>query len=99
MAYRSATGWVNRNLEARDAVVVYPLLSITCVIILAFHELYDCPKTLKMIPVICARCGEEKPAVDFVSKKTPAGTPRSCSSCRSQRTGHSSQTITVEIEY
>ncbi|KAH6985505.1 hypothetical protein EDB80DRAFT_229201 [Ilyonectria destructans] len=41
-----------------------------------------------LISIVCARCGEEKPAGDFVSKRKSAGKTKNCLGCRSQCNSH-----------
>ncbi|KAH6985358.1 hypothetical protein EDB80DRAFT_732220, partial [Ilyonectria destructans] len=44
-----------------------------------------------IIPIVCARCGEEKPAGDFVSKRKSAGNTKNCLECRNQCNSHNSR--------
>ncbi|KJZ69841.1 hypothetical protein HIM_10769 [Hirsutella minnesotensis 3608] len=38
--------------------------------------------------IVCARCGEKKPAGDFVSNRKSGGTTKNCLDCRSQCSSH-----------
>ncbi|KAH6977659.1 hypothetical protein EDB80DRAFT_738230, partial [Ilyonectria destructans] len=44
-----------------------------------------------IISIVCARCGEEKPAGDFVSKVKSAGNTKNCLDCRTQNNSHYSR--------
>lgn len=41
-----------------------------------------------IISIVCARCGEEKPAGDFVSQRRSAGNTKNCLDCRNQLNSH-----------
>ncbi|KAH6985489.1 hypothetical protein EDB80DRAFT_228909 [Ilyonectria destructans] len=41
-----------------------------------------------LVSIVCARCGEKKPAGDFVSKRKSAGNTKNCLECRSRCNSH-----------
>ncbi|KAH8654283.1 hypothetical protein BGZ61DRAFT_467766, partial [Ilyonectria robusta] len=44
-----------------------------------------------MISIVCVRCGEEKPAGDFIGKRKSVGHTKNCQDCRNQRSSHYSR--------
>ncbi|KAH8660997.1 hypothetical protein BGZ61DRAFT_464454 [Ilyonectria robusta] len=42
----------------------------------------------EMISIVCVRCGEEKPAGDFIGKRKSVGHTKNCQDCRNQRSSH-----------
>ena len=52
-----------------------------------FHDIMGPASTYdlvedNLISVVCARCGDKKPAGDFVSKRKSAGKAKNCLDCR-----------------
>ncbi|KAH7114578.1 hypothetical protein B0J13DRAFT_240276 [Dactylonectria estremocensis] len=43
---------------------------------------------MDIISVVCARCREERPAGDFVSKRKSAGNTKNCLDCRNKNDSH-----------
>ena len=43
---------------------------------------------MDMISIVCARCGEARPAGDFVSKRKSAGNTKNCLDCRNKNNSH-----------
>jgi hypothetical protein len=43
---------------------------------------------MDIISIICARCGEERPAGDFVSKRKSAESTKNCLDCRNKNDSH-----------
>ncbi|KAF6519532.1 hypothetical protein HZS61_008968 [Fusarium oxysporum f. sp. conglutinans] len=46
---------------------------------------------MDIIPIVCARCGKERPAGDFVSKRKSAGNTKNCLDCRNKNNSHYSR--------
>ncbi|KAH6983750.1 hypothetical protein EDB80DRAFT_735247 [Ilyonectria destructans] len=44
-----------------------------------------------LMSIVCARCGEKKPAGGFVSKRKSAGNTKNCLECRSRCNSHRSR--------
>jgi hypothetical protein len=43
---------------------------------------------MDMVSVVCARCGEERPAGEFVSKRKSAENTKNCLDCRNKNDFH-----------
>ncbi|KAM4059090.1 hypothetical protein HRG_013098 [Hirsutella rhossiliensis] len=44
-----------------------------------------------VVSIVCIRCGEEKPAQDFLGRRKSAGHTKSCLGCRNKRAYHYSR--------